>query len=233
MKETKSFTIASLFSIALLACILTGCSLFGANPAAPTALEKTIFTTVTNYQVVVQNIGVPVYQTNTIYQTFTVTNQVGQLVPMFVTNTLVQTAWQTNQVLATNQTYSLSTSPTTVSAVQGGAAVINAFAPGIGTIASGIILALFGGWSYLRGNKQVSTSAALAQEVETLRTLLQSLPNGTKYDTVITSWLQSHQVEAGVATQVLTLLENNVSSPDAKAAVQGILDTYNAMSKPS
>jgi len=221
---TKSFT--ALFSIAILALCLAGCGTFGSSPSAPTPLEKTVFTTITNYQVVVKNVVIPVYQTNNAYQLVTITNTVGQVVPMYVTNTLIQTAWQTNAVLATNATYTLSTSPGTVAAVQGGAAIVNAFAPGIGTIASGIILALFGGWSYLRGSKQGDTSAALAQEVETLRGVLQSLPNGAKYDTVITSWLQSHQVEAGVATQVLKLLKDNVSSPDAKSAVQGILDTY-------
>jgi len=62
-----------------------------------------------------------------------------------------------------------------------------------------------------------------------LREFIQALPNGTKYDAAITAWLQQHQMQAGVAQQVLGILENNVSNPEAKAAVNEISATLTAV----
>ena len=87
------------------------------------------------------------------------------------------------------------------------------------------LLALLGAWGHLRSYKAGNTASAIAQEVETLREFIQALPNGTKYDTAITSWLQNHQMETGVAQQVVGILANSVSNPDAKVAANEIANT--------
>jgi UDP-N-acetylmuramyl tripeptide synthase len=114
--------------------------------------------------------------------------------------------------------------------------MLNLFAPGIGTIASSGLLLVLGIFAHLRGVGNTAaannTSATLAQEIEALREFIQTLPSGAKYDTAITAWLQQHQLQAGVATQVLGLLGNEVSNPDAKAAVTEIQGVLANLSKP-
>ena len=207
---------------------LTGCaSEFGVNPVGPNAVESKLFAVATN--AVTQTINTTNTVTVTNVATVAVTNTVGQVIPVLVTNTVTQT--QIVPVLVTNAAYTLTTAPATTATVQAAGAIINGFAPGLGsTIAAGL-MALFGLWGHLRSQKATNTSAAIAQEVETLREFIQTLPQGAKYDTAITAWLQAHQVETGTAQQVLGLLENNVDNPAAKVAASEIQATLAALSK--
>jgi hypothetical protein len=175
---------------------VTGCSLFGSNPVAPTAMESGLFDVQTNQAAIVT------------------TSPTGGLV------TNLQTS------------YTLTTKATTTAAVQTGGSVLNAVLPGVGSMASMGVLALLGLWAQLRGNKASNTADAIAQEVETIREFIKTLPSGTKYDTAITAWLQSHQLETGTADQVLSILANTVSNPDAVAAVNEIKNTIAAASAP-
>jgi hypothetical protein len=204
---------------------ITGCSIFGSNPTAPTKTEQALFTVVTNYLPVV------VQQTNTVtltnVATVLQTNTIGQVQIVQATNyvNIPQMVRVTNIAPA----YTLSTAPATTAAVQAVGSAINVAAPGIGSIVSMAILALLGGWGYLRGNKQGNTANALAQEIEAVRAFIKTLPNGTQLDTGITQFLQAHQLEAGVVQQVMDMLQKNVSNPDAQAAAKEISATVAAL----
>lgn len=208
---------------------ITGCaalsSAIGANPTPPSKAEQVLYVTQTN---IVEQV---IMRTNTITypeaQVIQVTNVNNQVV--FQTNTVQvidhQIVTVTNQVA----TYTETVAPTTTATVNAVGAGINVAAPGVGTMVSTGLLALLALWGHLRSYKNGNTAAAVAQEVETLREFIQSLPNGTKYDTAITSWLQAHQLETGTAQQVLTLVENKVSNPDAVAAAKEISETLTSL----
>lgn len=200
----------------------------GKSPSPPSKVEQGLYTVTTNVYNVTNVVAVPV--TNTVTQVVTQTNAVG--VPVFQTNvvTTLATVYTTNVVQ--KQDYNLSTSPQTTQLVQGVAGAVNTFAPGMGTIAGYALLALIGGWGYLRGSKRQDTSIALSQEIEALREFIKSLPQGAKFDEAITAWLQQHQVDAGVTDQVLALLKSEVSNPDAQAALKEIQTALTAMAKP-
>jgi hypothetical protein len=213
-------------AMALSALMLaSGCKLIGTDTSAPNAVEKQIFTTVTNW------VQVPVQTTNTTFTTNIVTqfqtNTVGQIVT--VTNQVVQP--QYNLVWVTNEIpqYENTVSDRTKATVTGAGGVLNYFFPGAGAAASTGVLALLGLWAQLRSGKRKDTSVALAQEVETIREFIKTLPSGAKYDTAITQFLQSHQMQAGVANEVLGILKSQVSNPDAKAAIEEIQGTLKAV----
>lgn len=205
--------------------LLGGCSVLGTDTSAPNAIEHKLFTTVTNYvEVPVQKSvtnyvakEVTVYQTNTVGQIMTVTNVVSTPVYSVVT--------VTNLVPQYENTVKTGTADT----VKAGGGILNTFFPGVGSMASSGVLALLALWAQMRSGKRQDTSAALVQEVETMREFIKTLPSGTKYDAAITAFLQQHQLEAGVATQVLGLLDNQVSNPDAKAAIEQIQGTLKAV----
>lgn len=213
------------FTMALLALAsFTGCKQFGADTSAPNVVEQKLFTTVTNFvavpvQVPVTNIvtkEVTLYQTNTVGQIVTVTNEVQQPVYSVV--------WKTNEVPQYENTVSDNTKAT----VSAGGSILNTFFPGVGGMASTGIMALLAFWAQLRSGKRKQTASSLAQEMETALEFIQSLPNGAAYKQAITNFLQAHQMEAGVSEQVLGLLENQVSNPDARAAVDEIKNSIAA-----
>lgn len=205
-------------------CIITGCSLVGTDPKAPSAFEQNLFTTVTNYVDVVRShtvtnfVEVPVYKTNEVGQIVTATNIVPQYEIVTVTNTIPQ--------------YSNTTKPEVKESIAGAGGFINTFFPGAGSIISTGLVALLGAWAQLRSSKRKSTAIALAQEIETVRQFIKTLPNGTNYDVAITKFLQDHQIEAGVIDQVLAVLGSHVNSDEAKGAVNFIDDAVKAASTP-
>jgi len=212
-------------AILALSSLTGGCSLVGADTSAPNAVERQLFTTVTNYVAVPVQVAqtnyvtkeVVINQTNTVGQIVTVTNQVEQPVYSVV--------WKTNEV----PQYENSVSQKAAATVTGAGGILNYFFPGMGAVASSGILALLGLWAQARSGKRQDTSVALAQEVETIREFIKTLPSGAKYDTAITAFLQSHQMEAGVANQVLGILQNEVSNADAKAAITEVQNTLKAV----
>jgi len=201
MKTKTRFAIGA--ALALLLGTVIGCA---ALSSPPTAAEHLAYDVVTNY------VDVPVIK------------QVVEVVT--VTNTIGQTVTETNRVYETNivsqPVYDLTPKAAVTAGIQTGGAALNVVAPGIGSMVSAGLLALLAIWGHIRGYNGANTSQSLAQEIETMREFISSLPNGAKYDTAIVQFLQSHQMENGVAQSVLKILNNNVSNPDAKAALTEI-----------
>ena len=127
---------------------------------------------------------------------------------------------QTNQ----QPTYTYSPGPV-LKDVETGVSLI----PGYGTLASLGICALTTLWGYLRSTKNYNTGVNLAQSIETIREFLKALPNGTTYDAALTAWLQNNQAQTGSVTSVIQMLENDVSSNDAKIAAQQLISAIAAL----
>jgi hypothetical protein len=200
---------AIVFSI-LTVMSLSGCSMFGTNPSPPTKAESLIYNTVTNY--------VPV------------------VVPSYVTNQVTVTSYATNVVPVTvaavtnlQPQYVETVKPGVASGIAAGGGVLNVLLPGMGGLISTGVTALLGLWGYLRSSKQSSanydTGAALAQEIEIIRSFIKTLPNGATIDNTLTNFIQAHQADSGVLTQVLNLLASEVSNKDASTAAQQIAQT--------
>jgi len=223
MKKSTKLILTTL----LASIILAGCTSIGANPSAPSQLEQTVFNIQTNFvpitvfktNQVTTVIDLPVYVTNSVGIMVTTTNH--------YTNSVAEISTTTNQVPAYN--YTTGTGTTLVTQTAGG--ILNTFFPGVGSMASSGILALLALWGHLRSTKSTNTATSLAQEVETIREFIQTLPNGAAYDNALVQFLQQHQMETGVAEQVLSLLAKEVSNPDAKVAVTEIQQTLTTLAQ--
>lgn len=226
--------------VGLMALLMVGCAAVGSNPTPPSKFESLLFNTQTN------EATVTAYRTNTVVVQQVVTNTVAVTQP--VTNTVGVVQFVTNQVpvpvvqYVTNQeavayqapvpAYTETPKDSVKASVQAGGAVLNTFAPGIGSLVSAAIMALLGGWGYVRSSKASalgSTSSALAQEMEAVLEFVKALPNGPTYVGELVDFLQKHQTEAGVASQVLQILENEISNPDAKVAANQVIQAINAL----
>lgn len=211
---------------ALSIALAAGCALFGANPKPPTPTEEKLFNVVTN--IVPQVVVV----TNTVMQTNIVdVTPPGAPAPVQVTNVVTETHVfnVTNQVAQ----YQYSPKPENVQTVQSLGTATAPFTAGIGTIVSAAILALYSGWATMRSSKNANTSTALAQEIETIREFILTLPSGAKIDQAVTQFMQQHQVEAGVANQVLSIIGNSVSNNDAKVAAQELQTVISTLAPPT
>lgn len=199
-------------------------SFFGCTTTPPTALEQRYFNITTNPPViaVTTNVfSVTLYKTNEVTQT--VTNVQGVL--EYKTNVIVipQTVLQTNLAVVTNepQTYNLVPKPEAIQPIQNiGGAIANLF--GAGGLVTTAIGAVFSIWGLVRSRKTSATAVGLAQTIETMRSFVQQLPNGGTYDAALVQWMQQHQAETGTINQVLGLLANEVSNPDAQVAAEHI-----------
>lgn len=221
--------------IALLAVIsaLLGVWVGGCVSHPPTALEQRYFTITTNPPViaVTTNVfSVTLYKTNEVTQT--VTNVQGVL--EFKTNVIVipQTVLQTNLAVVTNQpeTYNFAPGPGQQNIKDIGGLIGNFF--GAGGLVTTAIGGLFSIWGMLRSKKNYGTAAQLAQTIETLRNFVQQLPNGQTYDAALVQWMQQHQAETGTINQVIGLLANEVSTPDAQVAAEHIRAAIAALGVP-
>jgi hypothetical protein len=218
----------SITTVALLA-LVAGCSMFGRNPSPPSKLESSLYDVTTNYVPVVvmktNVVPVTVYQTNQVQMT--VTNVQGVLETR--TNVLVipVVTYQTNTVASTNlqAQYNYGTG----SGLAGAQGVISAI-PVYGPLASTALAGLAAVWGWLRSSKNRQTAANTAQVVETMRQFIKALPNGTTYDNALMQWVQAHQAEEGVLTNVLSIIESEVSNPDAQFAAQSVIATINGLS---
>lgn len=233
-KEMKPNTKTALFASLLAACgiaiVISGC--VNGTPLASTPVGGALYNTQTNYtpvvSVVTNLVPVTVYHTNEVTQT--VTNQVG--VVQFVTNQVaVASATTQPQVFyVTNQVpqYVNTVKPAVTDAVQSAGGILSTMFPGGGAVAWAL-LALLGGAGYATSTKSssanYSTATALSQEIETILAFMGKLPNGAVYTTALTSWLQSHQADAGVVQNVLGVLQNEVSNNDAQVAAQQLSQT--------
>lgn len=219
-----------LFAALTITALVAGCSAFKYG-APPTATEQKFFDVQTNYVPVVKTVTntVPVtlYQTNVVPVTVTTTNN--QTVTEFRTNVVPVAGTRQELELVTNQqptyTYNPNANAQAVKDTIGGIAAPFGYG-GVATTAVSAILAL---WGWVRSSKLKNTGISLAQSIETLREFVKNMPNGAIYDNALTQWLSDHQKETGTVTQVLTLLDNNVSNSDAQIAAQQIRAAITAL----
>ncbi len=101
----------------------------------------------------------------------------------------------------------------------GGGAVLNTFAPGIGSILALALGGLYHGYRQVR-NRRVNE--ALIQGVETARAVLTTTPQGQAVDAQLVRWLMEHQREAGVFATVSGLVEQLTDNPAARLTAQEI-----------
>jgi hypothetical protein len=201
----------------LILTLLSGCGLFGANPKAPTKFEQAIFDVVTN---VVQRV-------------VTVTNTETRVAVVLHTNEVGVTVTQTNIVLVpmivqeTNysEAYTLTPKPQVRETAQAAGSVSNLILPGSGGLVAGILAGIATMWAKLRSSK--NTSNALAQNIETMLEFIKTLPNGVAQNEAIKQFLQKYQADAGVLTKVLSILQKDVSNPEAQAGVIEIQTSLN------
>lgn len=206
--------------LTLASVLVVGCKFFGANPSPPTAVEHTFFDVQTNL--------VPRVETQV--RTYNETNRV----TIYETNTLNQIVTKTNEMIVikyesvpvTNfhEEYVLTTKTNTVAAVQAVGTGINLVAPGAGGLFIGILGGLLTMWGKLRSAK--TTGSVLAQDIETMREFLKTIPDGAKYDQVLVDFMKKHQEKAGVLDQVLSLLPDILGNLKAKNTV---LELQNAL----
>lgn len=251
MKTTLSFKRFMListpifFGVFTIFTAITGCSILGSNPKPPSKFESALFDTVTNHVTVTNQVVrvIPVYATNTVQQTFLVTNivqgappQVSQVFTQVVERVIDHFVTNNAQVVSTNEAYTLTPSARTKAGEQAIGSAVNAFLPGAGTLVSLGLAAITGLWGYGRSTKLAgvsNTAATLVQEMETVREFIGALPNGANIDSTLTDWLHAHQTETGAVSNVLGLLKNEVSNSDAKVAAQQLIDTINALNTPT
>jgi len=214
--------VATMAISALGVFLLQGCSTFGRNPSPPVKAESLIYQTQTNYVPVV----VPAYTTNQVQVTSFQTNVQGVTVTKYETNVVPVTVPATTNL---EPAYINTVKPSVQSGIQGAGGILNTFFPGIGSIALNALLALLGAWGYLRSSKLGDTSAALTQEIQVVRQILQSVPNGAALDNAFVQWIQNHQADAGVLKQVMDLIASEVSNKDAQTAAQQIAATVAAL----
>lgn len=209
--------------LAASAVAIVGCSMFGANPSAPTKAESLIFNTTTSSVPVV----IPAYVTNQQVITQITTNNVTLTVTNFVPVTVPA---QTNQQPA----YTETVKPGVTGVLQAAGAVLNTFFPGIGSIVATGVTGLIGAWAYGRSQKQgANTTSALAAEIQVARQLIQQVPNGAALDNEFVNWIQAHQADAGILEQVMGVVENEINSNSgsqgAATAAQEIASTVAAL----
>jgi hypothetical protein len=71
----------------------------------------------------------------------------------------------------------------------------------------------------------------LAQNIESIREFVKTLPDGDKYDQAIVEFIQDNQREAGTLDAVVRLLERHVSHPQAVASVAEIKALLESLKK--
>lgn len=221
--KNKKLNIA-IVSVLAVAAIITGCKAIGDNPTPPTPLEEKLFDISTN---VVPQV---VTKTNTV----NVTNVVD--VPGANGAVIQQTnvVTTTNVVMQTNQVseYQYTPKPAIESTVQTAGTLSSPFTAGWGTIAAGALSLLYGMWAHLRSTKTGNTALVLTQQIEAIRDFILTLPQGAKIDTAVTQFIQQHQVEAGVAQEVLKLIKDNTGDPTAAGLAAQLQAAINDLTDP-
>lgn len=217
----------TILSSALIAMAVTGCAALQQKP--PTALEtkfydvvtnvveKTNFTTVTNFQQV--TVTVPVQVTNFTTHEITTTNVINVPVVQVFTNFVEQT----NFVYAVNDKTKaeVSTVSTLATAVAGP----------YGALAGAVLSGILGIWGTLR-SRQATTLGTVAanstQVIETARNIIRSMPNGSQIGAQFDNWMMTHQQDAGIANEVASIVDAVVDPSHATHAASDILGAITA-----
>lgn len=213
-------------SLCVIAGAVTGCKMFGADPAPPSKFEQKAFDIETN---VVPQI---VTRTNVVTTTniVNVPNPIGGGVPFFTTNFITSTnvVTQTNQV----EEYQYTPKPAAVSTVTQLGTAVAPFTAGWGSIISGALVGLYGVWAHLRSTKKGTTAEVLTQEIEAVRDFILTLPQGTKIDAAVTKFMQQHQTESGVAQEVMKLIKDNTNDPTVVGVATQLQTAINDLTNP-
>jgi hypothetical protein len=134
---------------------------------------------------------------------------VTNFVPVFYTNLV--------QVPVTN----LVARPEAEAAIGSIGTVVDAFAPGVGSLVALALGGLYHGYRQVRNRK---VNEALVQGVETARAVLATTPQGQAADAELVKWLMAHQKEAGVFTTVAGLVDELSDNPAAKVTAEEIAE---------
>lgn len=199
-----------------LACFaLSGCkALSGQSP--PSGIEGQFFDVQTNW---VEKVN---YQTNTVLVTNVVpvnmTNEIGKVI--VVTNEVIVPQYELTTVTNFIESYQFTPGTNTLASVKDTSGIIDTYAPGVGSLAGGIVIGLLALWGKLRSYKKTGT--VLAQNIESIREFVKTLPNGEKYDQAIVEFIRDHQRETGTLDAIVKLLERQMSHPQAVASVAEI-----------
>jgi hypothetical protein len=179
----------------------------------------------TNTVVVTNVVPVVTERTNILYVTDAATGAVSgyalrvpvatNLVPAVVTNFVPVFLTNLVQVPVTN----LVANPEALATIDAAGSVVNAFAPGIGSIVALALGGLYHGYRQLRNRK---VNEALIQGVETARAVLTTTPQGQATDAQFVKWLMEHQKEAGVFATVSGLVDRLSDNPAARMTAQEI-----------
>lgn len=206
--------------------IYTGCSTIGASPKPPSATEAKLYQVETNF------IPATVTVTNILRQTnvVTLTNQVDNTV---TTTNVVSVTPVVSQVETNQAVYIYHNNPQVTGTLAALGQASGPFTGGIGTFVAGGLALLYGLWGQARSTKLKGTAVALTQEIEAVRDYILTLPQGTKIDAAVTGFMQQHQVEAGVASQVMTLIEGNTSNPTVVGVSQSLQAAIDELTKPA
>lgn len=212
---------AAIATAALLS--FTACAPLG---SPPNTTERALFQTVTNHVEVIET----VIKTNevTVLNIVHQTNEVGAIVT--VTNHVVETQYALVTITNLVPSYVHTVSDSTRESVSTLGSVINTFFPNIGTTAVYGVLGLLGIWAQYRSARSGRTSQTLSQEMQTVLSFIESLPNGAMYKKAVTTWLQSHQIEQEAIGDVLNLIKTYVDKPLATQSVDEIMKALNALS---
>jgi hypothetical protein len=173
--------------------------------AVPVVTERTNIVLVTN----VVNGAVAAYAVQEPVGTNFMAVVVTNLVPVFATNVV--------QVPVTN----LVARPEAEAAVLAVGTMVNAVAPGVGSIVALVLGGLYHGYRQLR-NRRVNE--ALVQGVETARAVLATTSQGVAADAQLVKWLMEHQKEAGVFATVSELVDQFTDNPAARVTAQEIVE---------
>lgn len=176
----------------LAATIVIGCSSIGTTPTPPTKFERQIFDVSPSTNMV------PVITTDHY------TNTDGSITSNTTTNL--------EAVIGSKLTPSVATKES-VGTIR---ALVDAWAPGVGTLVGSALMGALGVWARMRSQK--NAAPVLAQNIETILEFLSTLPDGAKYRALLTTYMEKYQLEAGSASTVLSLIQKYVSNPEAKGA---------------
>jgi hypothetical protein len=208
--------------------VLNGCStLDRAYKEEVTWSNAPVVHVFTNTVVVTNTVPVVTERTNIVY----VTNEVSRAVTGYGVREPVATNWvvasvtnvvpvfMTNlvQVPVTN----LVARPEAEAAISATGSIVNAFAPGIGSIVALALGGLYHGYRQVRNRK---VNEALIQGVETARAVLTTTPQGQAADAQLVRWLMEHQKEAGVFATVSALVDKVSDNPAAKMTAEEIAE---------
>lgn len=212
-------------NLAVLAVAAAGCKLFGSNPSPPSPAEAKAFDITTNFTPQVVTNTVTVIQTNIV----NVPSPFG--VPFFQTNFVTST----NMVTVTNQVadYQYAPKPAVTATVTQIGTAVAPFTAGWGSIISGAAVGLYGLWAHLRSTKKGATNVVLTQDIEAIRDFILTLPQGTNIDTAVTQFMQKHQMEAGVASEVMSLIKGNTTNPTVVGISQALQTAIAAATAPT